>query len=142
MRQACNAEKSGDWGKFLGNGKLSRWASVKVREWTADRALRRRFCRRARNSGASCHIVVCALIATDTRLKTTSGLFRARMRHVVDSTIGRHRKEFWSYKTARTAKKQKCFERTRRQTESKLLANKQKDCDSPVNVVAQGLSRE
>ena len=43
----------------------------------------------------------------------------------IASTIGRPRTESWSYKTARTAEKQKCFQ--------------QKDGDSPVNMVIQGL---
>ena len=37
MRQAYSAGKSGDWANylevFLGSGKLSAWASAKVREW-------------------------------------------------------------------------------------------------------------
>ena len=60
-----------------------------------------------------------ALIATDMRLKTTPGgslLGTKRsnaaggVRHAEARALGRHRTESWSYKTARTAERQKCFE--------------------------------
>ena len=66
------------------------------------------------------------LIATDMRLKTTSGgslLDTERsnaaggVRHAEARTLGRHRTESWSHKTARTAEKQKCFEHTLRRKE-------------------------
>ena len=40
------------------------------------------------------------------------------VRHVAARLIGRTPTESWSYKTARTAEKQKCFEHTRRLKES------------------------
>ena len=62
-----------------------------------------------------------ALIATDSRLKTTSGGFflhtersnaTGGVRRAEASTIGRHQIGSWSKQTARTAEKQKCFELT------------------------------
>ena len=61
-----------------------------------------------------------ALIATDSRLKTTSGGFflhtersnATGVRRAEASKIGRPQIGSWSKQTARTAEKQKCFELT------------------------------
>ena len=67
-----------------------------------------------------------ALIATDSRMKTTSGGFflhtercnaTVGVRRAEASTIGRPQIVSWSNKTARTAEKQKCFELTLRRKE-------------------------
>ena len=69
---------------------------------------------------------MCALTATDTRLKTTSGgsvvdTERSNaiggVRRAAASTIGRPRTESWPHKRARTDEKQKCFEHTLRRKE-------------------------
>ena len=95
MYKANNAGMSSDWEMFVENGKLSAWASAKVRECydeveqedegrksiaaqilqTRNEADHRASPRTRRSH--KCHTF--ALVATDTRLKTTSGgLFGAR----------------------------------------------------------------
>ena len=81
---------------------------------------------RTRGSSATLH----ALIVTDSRLKTIfgwspleteRGSAAGGVRPVAASTMGKPRRGFWSYKTARTAEMQKCFERTRQSNEYATL---------------------
>ena len=93
--------------------------------------------RASRRSGGLCRTY--AVSATDSRLKAaTSGSLldtgrsnaSGRVRPAAASTIGRPRK------TARTAEKQKCDNLINALT---LVANQQKNGDSPVKMVVQGL---
>ena len=168
LRQAYNAGKSCDWTNYsekkLGNGELSVWTSAKVRdccnEVEEEDEGRQRIVQDTRRQSTDFlrRIIVpalCrsyALIATNNRLKTSSvgslldtgrgkatGVRRAAARMI-------NCKALWSCKAARTAEKQKCFERTLHCKECgnlinslKLLANQQKDGDSTVKMVVRGL---
>ena len=72
------------------------------------------------------------------------------VRRAAASTIERHQTKSWSYKTAGTVEKQKCFERALHRKEfvttwsmrSNSWQTSKKDGDSPVKMVVTGLSRE
>ena len=143
MRQPLAAGKLGDWAGFLEDEKLSVRASVKVREChneveqedeirktVAQQILQKNtdFLRRiivpVEGQGGGLHCRVCAHIATGTLLKTSGGfvldterITAICVRRAAASTLGRPRTESWSYKTGRTAEKQRCFENTLRRKE-------------------------
>ena len=155
---------------FLGNGKLSVWASAKVggcyselkqededRQSIVQHILRkcqdfmRRIVVSVKDQGGG-HFVVRTV--TDSRLNITFGGFcvgterssaAGSVRLVADSGMREIRTESWSYNPARSARDAMFRPHAAPQgmcdkliNALKILANQQKDGDSPVKMVVQG----